>query len=297
MWTVLIIARLVILSITGVCGTFLNSIIVVLNFRSWRDVATSKSYNKILFVIGLINSIIQVHINLDTIFETFHVYLLSRNLLVYTFTFCMILISINVWNTTWLSIFCCVRLFSSSNWFFLRMKVKFLSSLPLLIVGSILVSSAINLPLFWTTKVEIPQNTTSSPISGYKMTMDYHCIVFVSLFDICLPVSMSCVSIGLSVTTLVGHIRRMGSSDSHLTSAQLQGHYRAVWKIVIRVFLDFFFYTVVVIGTSVEFLLNSPVMSYLWMTVLLYPTSQASILILGNPKLRSAVYGLMRSFR
>ncbi|KAG9468399.1 hypothetical protein GDO78_022820 [Eleutherodactylus coqui] len=288
------ITRLVILAITAVTGTFINSIIVVLNFRFWRDVTTSNSYNRLLFVIGLTNTILQVLFIFVTILETFSLYLLDENLLLYMITFCFTLIDVNIWNTTWLSLLCYVRLVNSSHCFYLKIKAKFFSSLPLLIVDSVLFAAAINLPLIWTTKLHRATNITDSSASGYFITLDAYYIIFSSLFAFSVPFSMTCISIGLSVSTLLRHIRRMELSDSHLTTAQLQGHYRAVKTMVIRVLLDFLFFFIVVLGVSEPLILNSTVYYVLWTAVLMYPTSQAFILVFGNPKLKSAVCGLMK---
>ncbi|KAG9465535.1 hypothetical protein GDO78_018134 [Eleutherodactylus coqui] len=288
------ITRSVILVITGVTGTFLNSIIVVLNFRFWRDVTASKSYNRLLFVIGLTNTILQVHMVFDTILETFSLYLLHENLLLYMLFFSFTLIDVNIWNTTWLSLLCCVRLVNSSHCFYLKIKAKFFSSLHHLIVGSVLFAAAINLPIIWTTKLHRATNITDSPASGYFVKLDTSYIIFSSLFGFTVPFSLTCVSIGFSICTILRHIRRMERSDSHLTSAQLQGHYRAVKTMVIRGLLDFLFFFIIVLGGSVPLILNLTAYTCLWLAVLMYPTSQAFILVFGNPKLKSAVYGLMK---
>ncbi|KAG9466660.1 hypothetical protein GDO78_016317 [Eleutherodactylus coqui] len=288
------ITRSVILAITGVTGTVLNSIIVALNFRFWRDVTTSKSYNRLLFVIGLTNTILQAHFIFDAILQTFSLYLLNENVLLFMITFGFTLINVNVWNTTWLSLLCCVRLVNSSHCFYLKIKAKLFSYLHHLIVGSVLFAVTINLPLFWTTNLHIPANTTDSSASGYFITMDNYCIIFSSIFNFTVPFSLTYVSIGLSVSTLLRHIRKMERSDSHLTSAQLQGHYRAVKTMVIRVFLDFLFFFIIVLGVSESLIFNSATYSVLWLAVLTYPTSQGFVLVFGNPKLKSAVCGLMK---
>ncbi|XP_075687748.1 taste receptor type 2 member 40-like [Rhinoderma darwinii] len=291
------IVRFIVMVITGVCGTFLNSIIVLLNFRFWRDNATSETHNKILFLIGLVNILLQATLIVDTIFETFYSYLLDKNFLLFLFSLEFTLIEVNIWNTTWLSIFCCVRLVNFSHWFLLKIKAKFFAFFPQLIIGSVLVSTAMNLPLYWTTTLDIPHNVTYCTTSGRRFIVNYYYIICSSLFGFSVPFSMTCVSIGLSVTTLLRHMWRMGGRDSHLTSAQLQGHSRAVRTMVIRVILDIIFSIVTVIGTSVSVILNSPVYSVLWIIVLTYPTSQSLILIFGNPKLKSAVYGFLKVLR
>ncbi|XP_072273007.1 taste receptor type 2 member 41-like [Pyxicephalus adspersus] len=52
----------------------------------------------------------------------------------------------SAWNTAWLCIYYCVRLVNFSHPYLLKMKATLLSSVPQLIVGSVLGSVAINLP-------------------------------------------------------------------------------------------------------------------------------------------------------
>ncbi|KAG9464794.1 hypothetical protein GDO78_019374 [Eleutherodactylus coqui] len=297
MGSALNIAVDIIVGVTGVSGTFLNAIIVVLNFSFWRDVTTTESYNKILFFIGLINLLLQGQIMFNAIFQSFDFYVSSNNLLLYMITLGYTLISTNIWNTTWLSIFCCVRLVNCSHIFFVKIQVKFFSSLPLLLVGSVLLCAITNLPLLLTNIRDIPLNTTDFSESNFRFIVNYYCITLSSLFGFIIPFFMTFVSIGLNVTTLLRHIRRMGSSDSHLTSVQLQGHYRAVRTMVIRVFLDFLFFFSTFLGISFPFILDSITRFVVQIIFLTYPTCQAFILIFGNPKLKGAVYGLFKALR
>ncbi|XP_075141491.1 taste receptor type 2 member 41-like [Leptodactylus fuscus] len=271
------IVRFIIMVITGICGTFLNSFIVALNFRFRRDITASGSYKKLLFIIGLINIIYQGILIIKTIFETFD-FDMDINGYFFIITFKFTAIGVNVWNTTWLSIFCCLCLLDSSNSFFLKIKSKFFSTVSYLFVGSVLVSMAIHFPFFWTTTLDIPQNTTEYPtISGYRLHMDYYYVIFSLLFGFSIPFFMTCVSIALSVTTLLRHVWRIRHSDSHLTSEQLQGHYRAVRTIVIRVILDILFFLVIVLGKYQ----TSPCLIHLHIQSSVYLSSCIQLLKLG----------------
>ncbi|XP_075175994.1 taste receptor type 2 member 41-like [Anomaloglossus baeobatrachus] len=290
------IAKFTIMVITGVCGAFLNSCIVALNFRFWRDTTTSGAYKKILLAIGITNILFQGILIFDSICETFNFYFLCEHLLLSLLVFEFTLIKVNFWNTTWLSIFCCARLVNYNHQFFLRIKAKFISFLPHLIVGSVLVSATINSQLPWTTILHHYQNSTDyQHLSTPIIIFDHYYIIFCTLFGFIIPFSVTFVAIGLSVTTLVRHIKRIESGDSNLTSDQRRGHHRAVRTMVIRVLLDLLFFIVVVLAILDPILLNSSILYALWIQVLMYPTSQALLLILGNPKLKSAVCGLMNA--
>ncbi|KAG8550188.1 hypothetical protein GDO81_027795 [Engystomops pustulosus] len=295
MMSTLRLLRFILMVISGVCGTFFNCSIVGLNFRFWRDITISGSYKKILFVIGLVNIFMQGILIFEGIFDTLPFGRdQTRLLLIMTLEFA--LFGVSIWSTTWLSMFCCLRLLNSSHWLFLKIRVKFFSWLSYLIVASALVSLAINLPIFWTTTLDNPYNTSEfTNMSGQRITVDYYYMIFSLVFSFSFPFSMTCVSIGLSVSTLLRHIWRISNSDSHLTSAQLQGHHQAVRTMVIRVVVDFLFFLIIVIGIANSSILNSLAYSLLWMIIVTYPTSQAFILIFGNPKLRSGVWGVLKA--
>ncbi|XP_075175992.1 taste receptor type 2 member 143-like [Anomaloglossus baeobatrachus] len=296
MRTELKIARFIFTLITGVCGTFLNSSIVALNFRSWKDTTTSGGNKRILLSIGLINILFQGSLMVDNICESFSLYFVSERLFIGLLAFELTLINVNVWNTTWLSIFYCVRLVNYNHGVFLWIKAKFSTFLPQLLVGSVLISATINFQLPWTTILQRYQNTTQyQNMSGIFIIFDYYYTIFCILFGFIIPFCVTCVSIGFSVITLVRHICSIGYSDSHLTSDQLHAHYQAVRTMVIRVLLDLSFFLVVVIAISDPVIINSFAFTILWMKVLMYPTCQALLLILGNPKLKSAVCGLMKA--
>ncbi|XP_069591797.1 taste receptor type 2 member 41-like [Ranitomeya imitator] len=290
------IARFILTMITGVSGIFLNSAIVALNLRFRRDTTTSGNYKKILISIGLINILFQGSLIFDSICETFDYYLLNEDLLLFLLAFEMTFINVNVWNTTWLSMFCFVRLVNSKHRVLLWIKTKFIAFLRYILAGSVLVSATFHFQLPWTTMLQSYQNTTEyQNLSGKRIIFHQYYVIFCILIGFILPFCVTCVSIGFSVTTLVRHIWRIGSSDSSLSSDQLQGHYQAVRTMVIRALLDLSFFVVSVLSLSDSVVINSPVLSFLWMIILLYPTSQALLLILGNPKLKSAVYGLIKT--
>ncbi|XP_073502358.1 taste receptor type 2 member 41-like [Phyllobates terribilis] len=203
------IARFILMVITGVCGTFLNSFIVAVNFRFRRDITTSGGYKKILISIGLINLLLQGNLIFDSICETCNYYLLDENLLLVVLALHFTLINVNIWNSTWLSMFCCVRLVNFNHPVLLWIKTKFIAFLPRFMVGSVLVSATINSQLPWTTMLQSYQNSTDyQNMSGQRIIFDYYYIIFCTLFGFIIPFSVTSVSIGFIVTTLIYGLQR-----------------------------------------------------------------------------------------
>ncbi|KAG8536690.1 hypothetical protein GDO81_025843, partial [Engystomops pustulosus] len=278
------IIKFILIIVTGMSGNYLNSFIVVVYFGIWRRMSDWCNHNVILLVIGLVNLSYQWCLTLDNVFKYLQIYeKFDQKLCLFLFVLQFTLVGASLWNTTWLSIYYCTRLVSSTQRLFVMIKEKFFSLLPQLMAGSTLWSVIITLPLFWAKNMEISQNETNDlDICSYKV--DPYYIIPGLVLGFLLPVPMTCVSIGLSVRTLVRHIWRM--RRSHLMSPQLQGHFQAIRIMMIRVFCEIFFFVIIVIGNFTSLSSNSTMEIIYWITVLFYPTSQALILVLGNSKIK-----------
>ncbi|XP_069841130.1 taste receptor type 2 member 40-like [Dendropsophus ebraccatus] len=276
--------RLALMILSGVFGTLLNFSIVVVYFDLWRKVGDGCRYNVILLIIGLVNLSYQCCLTIDNVFKFSQIYeLFDKKFCLLLFSLQFALIGLSLWNTVWLSILYCVRLVNSSQWLFLRIKEKFFCFLPQLMVGSVLWSISIALPIFWETSMETPQNNTDyMTICSYNMNVYY--IIPSLLLGVAIPVSITCFSIGLSVRTLVRHIFSM--RNSHITSPQLQGHFQAVRTLSVRVFLEIVFFIVIVMVTFTSLRSNPTMEAICWVNIMIYPTSQALILVFGNPTLK-----------
>ncbi|XP_073502370.1 taste receptor type 2 member 40-like [Phyllobates terribilis] len=276
--------RLILLILTGISGTLLNSSAMVLYFVLWRRMSDWCNYNGILLVISLVNLFYQWCLTVDNVFKYSEIYeMFDERLCLVLFSLQFALVGVSLWNTTWLCIFYCARLVSSSHWLLLRIKEKFFSFLPQLMAGSVVWSVAITMPLFWATSKETAENQTDVvTICSRRMDVDY--IVFSPVIGFCIPVSMTCLSIGLSVRTLVRHIHTM--RNSHISSPQLQGHVQAIRTMIIRVYFEISFFVVIVLGTFTSLSSNSTMIAIRWLNALIYPTSQALLLIFGNPKVK-----------
>lgn len=286
---------LILILLTGMSGTLLNSLVAVVYFRLWRGMSDWCSYNGILLLIGLVNLFYQWCLTVDSLFKYSHMYdLFDKKLCLFLFSLQLTLVGVSLWNTTWLSIFYCTRLVNSSHWLFLWIKDKFFLFLPQLMAGSVLFSVVITLPLFCATSMEIPQNRTGK-LTLCSYNVDVNDIILSPVIGFCIPVPITCLSIGLSVRTLVRHIWRM--RRSHIAAPQLQGHFQAVRTMVVRLVLEIIFFIIIVIGTFTSLSSNSTMKSICWTNTLTYPTTQALILITGNPKLKKKLWDCLPLWR
>ncbi|CAN2391481.1 hypothetical protein PRIEUP_LOCUS1521, partial [Pristimantis euphronides] len=278
------ILKLVLSLLTGMSGTFLNSSVVVVYFGLCRRMNDWYSYNAILLLIGLVNLFYQWCLMLDNIFKHYEIYeVFDQKLCLFIFSLQFTLVGVSLWNTTWLSMFYCARLVNSSHWLFVQIREKFLTFLPQLMAGSVLWTVVITMPLFWTGRIEIYQNQTDSlDICRYNMSI-YHVLLGPTL-GFCISIPVTCLSIGLSLMTLVRHIYRM--RKSHIMSPQLQGHFQAISVMIIRVLSEITFFAIIVIATFTSLSSNTIMNNIYWVNILVYPTSQALILIFGNPQLK-----------
>ncbi|XP_044130508.1 taste receptor type 2 member 41-like [Bufo gargarizans] len=290
MMTALGVFWLILLILTGMSGTFLNSLVVVMCFGLWRRMSDLCNFNGILLIIGLVNLFYQWCLTLDNVFKYSDIYeTFDKRLCLCLFYLQFTLVGVSLWNTAWLAIFYCVRLLNYSHWLFLQVKEKFSSFLPQLMVGSVLWSAFITMPLFWETTMEIAQNQTEKRnVCHYNVNAYY--IILRPTLGFCIPFLLTCLSIGLSVRTLVRHINRM--RKFHITSPQLQGHFRAAKVMVTHVYLEISFSVVIIIRTC-TLRSNSIIEGIYWANILLYPTSQALILIFGNPNLKRKLFACL----
>ncbi|KAM4023623.1 taste receptor type 2 member 40-like [Anomaloglossus baeobatrachus] len=265
-------------------GTLLNSTAAVLYFGLWRRMSDWCNYNGILLVISLVNLFYQWCLTVDNVFKYSEIYeMFDERLCLILFSLQFTLVGFSLWNTTWLSVLYCARLVSSPHWLFLRIKEKFFSFLPQLMAGSAVWSVVITMPLFWATNMETAENQ-SEEVTICSRSVDVDYIISSPVLGFCIPVSMTCLSIGLSVKTLVRHIHTM--RNSHISSPQVQGHVQAIRIMIIRVYFEISFFMVIMLGTFTSLSSNSTMMAIRWLNALSYPTSQALLLIFGNPKLK-----------
>ncbi|OCT64599.1 hypothetical protein XELAEV_18045698mg [Xenopus laevis] len=178
---------------------------------------------------------------LQKCFITFHLAILAYQLnsmfakeflLLVTFVF-LFAVSLSLWLNTRLALYYCMRLVTFSNRFFIRFKRGISSVVAHLLLGSVLISSIINVPIFWTRHVITEQNVTD--IYDFINNMEF--VLFNSIVGCFIPTIITSVSIGLSLMSLLKHVQRMKDNTSQFWNPQLKSHVKACRTMLLLYFL------------------------------------------------------------
>ncbi|KAM3916051.1 taste receptor type 2 member 40-like [Leptodactylus fuscus] len=288
MMTPLDLLQILIAIITLPPGTVLNSFIVSVYFNLSRKKNVS-ACDQIFFSTALTSLVLQWFSILITM--TFYVIMeFPRVGMIYlyvcVFLFCMSYFYF--WNTAWLSIQYCLKLFTFSSIFWTWLKVKLSYFMSQVLVASLIWVFIISIPVYWTVTLD---NANGTDHSGVTVNME--CLVWNVLLGCVLPFIQTLICIGFSVMFLLRHVWRIRQNQSEFgSSPQVSGHVRAVRIMIVQVLLNTalqaaitgktisaFFPTAFTSGTMFKEITEIILMTY--------PSAEALTIILGNPKLKS----------
>ncbi|XP_069841127.1 taste receptor type 2 member 9-like [Dendropsophus ebraccatus] len=291
---VLEVIFLVYLVISWISGTILNSWIGIIYLQDWRRHRSAGICDQITFIMSSINVVLQFTLTMDGMFQVFRLYSkLSKDYYICVSIFMFFLCDISSWHTTWLAISYFLRLVSVSHPFFLRLRSCFPSSALPLLLASVLGSFLINLPFFFTTHVALLDFPTNESYTS-MYTQKYHpsSILLHVVFSCCLPIIFTLPCIGLSVKSLLGHVWKMRQSSSQYSfSPQLQALVQAAGTMILRVVTELTFNLIMTAIISMSYEMPLTIVAILWFLVMIFPTVQSIILIMGSPRLRSRLLG------
>ncbi|XP_018425665.1 PREDICTED: taste receptor type 2 member 41-like [Nanorana parkeri] len=234
---------LTVVVITWILGTFFNSLILSAYIRDCRQSLNLGDYDKIVFLMASVKVLLQCLITYGGILFYGELYRLLSNETFLPF-FVILLSSVDMcfWNTCWLSVFYCLKLVNISHQAFQWLKSSFSSALPLLILGSVVGNTAINLPFFWTTEIHFLQNVTgNSSINTYSFNMDFSFAACNVMLTCCLPFLITFLCIIFCITSLLRHVRRICKNEPKVQYSRIQAHIQASRTMVLRLFLDLIF--------------------------------------------------------
>ncbi|XP_075421239.1 taste receptor type 2 member 40-like [Ascaphus truei] len=291
---------LTISTIETIAGTIFNLCIMAVSYRNWRKDISLNLYDLILLSMGLSNLAVLCTINtkLVLLLVQSHIRFYSEICSAQNFLG-RFLICLSFWLTAWLCVYYCIKISNFMHRLFLRVKLWVSSVLQKLLLMSAVGSFIISVPSLWTChQIDCQENNTHSltaNCSAVSETPAFNLsdIVIVTVLGCCLPFLLSLISIGLTLTSLWGHVWRMKQKTSDFSIPRLQVHSRAARTMILLVvlsmslcitelYLFFFPYGVEDFSTIICRFFS-----------LCYPTAQAFLLIQGNTKLRRVCQGLL----
>ncbi|XP_069057676.1 taste receptor type 2 member 39-like [Pleurodeles waltl] len=198
----------------------------------------------------------------------------------------------NIWFNSWLCTFYCIKIVNFSHALLARIKLRFSGMVPWLLLGSVLASIVINVP----DTVYISNLSTLSTTANTTFVVeDYQ----YNNFQIMLMIAMGCLaplvvivaSSVLVLTSLYRHTQLMQQNMEGLNGGpNMAAHIKAA-KTILSLLVLFIFYAVVsIVGLTQD--AGDTIHAKFYITLCAYnsyPSINSLILILGNPKLKTAI--------
>ncbi|NP_001165477.1 bitter taste receptor 17 [Xenopus tropicalis] len=284
------VIKMTIVVVTWLCGSILNSSIVAVYLREWKNGMSLGECDRTILTIGCNNFFLQCFLTSYEIMAIFELYgLFLKEFKVAGLIFFFFFNYITMWLTACLSICYCVKLVSFSHELLIRLKRGMSSAITLFLLGSVVLSGLINVPFIWTMDTEFLGNTTLTADNViYKPDLKFLC--FNIVIGSCVPILVTSLSIGLSVMSLRRHVQQMKNNTSQSWTPQLKSHVRACRTMSLLLILNLIFFitfiTVALGLTQFKGILIGDILY--WSVIMSGPSIEAVLLILGNTKLKTA---------
>ncbi|KAM4043882.1 taste receptor type 2 member 40-like [Anomaloglossus baeobatrachus] len=276
----------------------MNFFIVAANFIRCKTAKSFHTGDKILSSLATSRSLLLFNIfvtylpPLHDIWVSKTIQAMSTMAVVTTF-----LHSTNLWFTTVLCVFYCVKI-TNYNWkFFIFLKMRMSTLFPRFLLVSLLVSLSSSLPLGWCiyeTQIQNPTNLTMENMTLPKVGLyeNHQNMVLLFLVGSCPPFLIFLVADFLLLHSLWMHTRRMRNSGSSFRSQNLESHFRAVKSMSLFLVLQIIYF----ICSSVYFsgkVRSSRAEFWIISTVICSPPSQHSLYIIScNSELKKILFSI-----
>ncbi|MEE6499583.1 hypothetical protein FKM82_003505, partial [Ascaphus truei] len=287
------ILLLIISTIESITGFILSSCVMAVSYRNWKKDISRNLCDLILLSMGLCNIALQCTMNTELSLSMIRPYIRFYREIKSALIFVgMFLLYLNFWLTAWLCVYYCIKIANFIHHLFFRVKLWISSVLQKLLLMSALGSFIISVPSLGFFRQIHPQENSTHSTTGncsensQTAALYISNIVLAAVLGCCLPFLLSLISIGLTLTSLCGHVWRMKQNTSDFSIPRLQVHSRAARTMILLVVLS-----LSVCIAKLYRLFSSDQEDTLkdicWYFILCYPTLQAFLLIQGNTKLRT----------
>ncbi|KAJ7316675.1 hypothetical protein JRQ81_002837 [Phrynocephalus forsythii] len=272
-------------------GLISNGFIITMIIREWTKSKSLTASKQLLLSMDISNLLATVLLTPFYVDDFIMANMTSNLILQKFFPVSVLLIISRFWLTGCLCVFYCIKIVNSTHSFFLWCKLRISQLTPRVLVGSLVFAFAVSFFVFLHECPEHQSNATAIAIIGthgksMKDTVDFFRLFFLAIgsggpFLVVLICSV------LVVVSFCTHARRMTSTESSLKNPQTEAHIKAAKTVLSLLFLYVSFLVSQFLSLTIELrgfdrLAISAVM-------MVYSPVQASILLLGNPKLKQAV--------
>ncbi|XP_062825435.1 taste receptor type 2 member 39-like [Anolis carolinensis] len=200
------------------------------------------------------------------------------------------------WFTAWLCFFYCIKIVNSTHFLFLWCKLRILWLIPRFLAGSLFCSFLFSLFVLQITSRQAKSNitvniTNTTEVKSLKHTVNTFEAFFLAVGSGC-PLLVVLLCSILVVASLCRHVCRIAGKDSHGRNLQTEAHIKAAWTVLSLLLLYVSYYAAQTLSIVVT--LGKDDGTLVAMVRMVYPSAQASILMLVNPKLKQAAMQMLQ---
>ncbi|KAG9465881.1 hypothetical protein GDO78_017594 [Eleutherodactylus coqui] len=262
--------------------------IVIIHLKSWKNSPPLQAIDIIVTSLAILRTILialyifligdilchESMIQMDMFPE--HIILLTLSV-----EFC------NMWWSSVLCVFYCVKITHSSNRLLTRLKMNISKMIPWLLLVSVVPSFFSSLPYKWLMFSIHFFNVTNGQTRVIETNwFNYFIIRFVASI---IPFIIFCFSVGLLIASLLRHTRHMSSSGSGFTEAQRDIHISVIRSMIVFLLcyvLYFLASNLFPVGIIYKRPLLTPLCAIFYVAV---PSLHSFSIIVGNSELKNAI--------
>ncbi|XP_073527224.1 taste receptor type 2 member 40-like [Phyllobates terribilis] len=297
-----VLLSLTALAISTVIGFFTNSFIIVAH---GMDRAKGRNINPrelILFTLGLFNIAYQFSmVANDTVLYLWSDLYFSDN--VYTIFSVLLLFTIfsSFWFTFCLCGFYYVMLGTFEKTLFMRLKQNISDVVPWMLLSSVFLSLFISVPVTWNIKKDeytaqynenVTDNSTTQQGTPH-MSLQY--LLVTSIIGCCIPLILVAISNILIIKSLCLHAKHLRKNTGGMSVQSVEASVSAACTVTSLLLLYISFYVSQILLIMAIFDVDSIWFSVCLLVIYAYSPVQSIILILGSPKLKSALVKFFNS--
>ncbi|XP_078509321.1 taste receptor type 2 member 40-like [Lissotriton helveticus] len=291
---------LAIIGVETVVGIAINTFILVVNLRGWKNSMRINSVDIIFIMLAFTGIVFQSTICLFNVFTFQYSGLQAAFKLRGAFTGLFLFLGVTAfWLTTCRSVFYCLRIVDFKHPILSRLKMRLPVVIQRLLVGGVVLSFVGSAPaVYFFLSQEYNHNITSNLTANSTHERDApgapcYYIVITNLIGFCLPLVLGVTSSTLIIRSLCRHKHHMEQNLPCSSKARLEAHCKAAKTVVSQLFIYVFYFLMAMLIRHNVFQTASLEATICWM-VLLFTVAVASILlIMGNTKLRRASESLL----
>ncbi|XP_069506679.1 taste receptor type 2 member 7-like [Ambystoma mexicanum] len=272
-------------------GIATNVFIITVPCVAWAGNGHLASRDLLLLAHAASNIALQCSMSLEQMFVSFWREVYTPGFQIYFFTIFPAFAFYNLLTTSWLCVFYCAKIANFSQPLFMRLKLRISGMVPWLLLGSLLPSVGVSVPVPWALDKINEENVTSAQCNLTFWSYNYSLVYQISTEGVlfCFPLIVTVTSAGLILASLYRHTRRMQRTPSGFSQGpSVEAHKRAARTIFSLLILNLCFHITLLLMVSGVLRCEMVLLDIFETLLLFYPTMHGITLILGNPKLKGA---------